>query len=96
MESYNKVLIVLQHMSVPEARALRTSFVKLCQNPKTPDKLITAFDLCSIYLTQESIVNKFHEVFGYRNENLALRFYNYLSDGYNQVHIYLPTFYIKL
>lgn len=53
-------------------------------------------DLCDIYLTQESIVNNFWKVFGYRNETLAIRFYSFLADGYQGVHIYLPVFYAKL
>ena len=47
-------------------------------------------------MTQESIIENMGLVFGYRNENLAIRFYNILSDGYKGMHIYLPTFLIKL
>ena len=42
------------------------------------------------------MVNNFYKVFGYRNETLALRFYNILSEGYRGVHIFLPVFYTKL
>ena len=50
----------------------------------------------NVYLTQQSIVNQFKQVFGYRNETLALRFYNYLADGYRGIRIFLPNFIIKL
>ena len=52
--------------------------------------------MCDVYLTQDSLVKNFHLVFGYPNETLALRFYNILANGYNGVHIYLPTFIAKL
>lgn len=50
----------------------------------------------NIYLTQDSILNNFIKVFGYRNEQLALRFYNFLAGGFKGVRIYLPTYAIKL
>ena len=50
----------------------------------------------NVYLTQESIINNFEKVFGYRNETLSIRFYNYLAEGYKGVRIYIPTFIIKL
>lgn len=75
---------------------MRESFVQLCANPGNASQRVSVSDLCLLYLTQDSIVNNFKEVFGYRNENLALRLYNILADGFNGVHIYLPTFYVKL
>lgn len=83
-------------MSVTDISAARDTFNKLAANPRPIASLLAAKDLCDIYLTQDSIVNNFHTVFGYRNETLALRFYNILSEGYNGVHIYMPTFYTKL
>lgn len=38
----------------------------------------------------------FHEVFGYKNDTLAFRFYNLLADGFNGQRIFLPRFYAKL
>ena len=48
--------------------------------------------MVDIYLTQNSIVSNFKNVFGYHSENLALRFYNILANGFNGIHIYLPVF----
>ena len=96
LEQYERVLVELAHVKADEQAAIENSFRKLCANPQPAAQMVTKADLCGLYLTQDSIVNRFHEVFGYRNENLALRLYNVLSDGYNQVHIYLPTFYMKL
>lgn len=76
--------------------SLRDSFLKLAANPRPLGHLVQIRDLCDIYITQESLIEKFHKVFGYRNEILSLRFYNILADGYNGVHIYLPTFCAKL
>ena len=41
-------------------------------------------------------MNNFWKVFGYRNETLAIRFYSFLAERYQGVHIYLPVFYAKL
>ena len=77
--------------------ALTTSFCKLAHN-QIALKLgsIKSRDLCSVYLTQDSIVANFHKVFGYNNEALAIRLYNLMADGKRGVHIYLPTYCIKL
>ena len=77
--------------------ALRKSFVKLAFNPPAVARdAARQKDLCNIYLTQDSIIANFHQVFGYRNETLALRFYNILADGKRGIHIYLPTYCVKL
>ena len=47
-------------------------------------------------MTQDSILTNFNQVFGYRNDPLALRFYNILADGKRGIHIYLPTYCVKL
>ena len=86
----------IANLGIKELISVRESFVKLSANPKSMVHLQKVRDLCNIYLTQGSIVNNFYKVFGYRNETLALRFYNILADGYQGVHIYLPTFYAKL
>ena len=77
-------------------RMLRDSFLKLASNPKPLSQLLNNKDLVNVYLTQDSIVKNFNNVFGYRNETLAMRFYNYMADGYKGVHIFIPTFVIKL
>jgi len=77
-------------------RNLRNNFLKLAHNPKPVQYLQHNKDMVNIYLTQASIVNNFSKVFGYRNECLALRFYNYLASGFKGVYIYIPTFIIKL
>jgi len=41
-------------------------------------------------------VKHFHLLFNHRNESMALRFYNYLANGYNMARIYLPTYLLKL
>ena len=77
--------------------ALMTSFSKLAHNQTTQKMVsIRSKDLCTIYLTQDSIVANFHKVFGYNNEALAIRLYNLMADGKRGVHIYLPTYCIKL
>ena len=79
--------------------ALTTSFCKLAHNQITLKNMIGSIksrDLCSVYLTQDSIVANFHKVFGYNNETLAIRLYNLMADGKRGVHIYLPTYCIKL
>ena len=77
-------------------RTLRGSFLKLSKNPKPITQLLNTADLVNVYCTQDSIVENFQTVFGYRNETLAMRFYSLLADGHNGVYIYLPTFCIKL
>jgi len=77
-------------------RVIRANFIRLSANPKPPAQLQNSRDLCNVYCTEKSIVSNFHHVFGYRNENLALRFYNLLADGFNGVYIFLPTFAVKL
>ena len=79
-----------------ELRPLKLQFLKLSVNPKPLSKLQVVKDLVNVYLTQESIINNFEKVFGYRNETLSIRFYNYLAEGYKGVRIYIPTFIIKL
>ena len=77
--------------------ALRKSFVKLAFNPpQVARDAVHQRDLCNIYMTQDSIIANFHQVFGYRNDQLALRFYNILADGKRGIHIYLPTYCVKL
>ena len=51
---------------------------------------------CAIYLTRQSIIDRFPRLFGYKNDSLAVRFYNFLSDGFNMKQIYLPLFLVKL
>ena len=74
------------------------SFNKMAENPMTKGNAATQStqNLCKIYLTDKSISRNMEKVFGYRNENLALRFYNLLADGYKGVYIYYPTFLTKL
>lgn len=81
---------------VQDMANLRDSFLKLSANPQPLSQLSKLKDLCDVYLTQDSIINNFYKVFGYRNETLALRFYNILAEGYNGLRIYLPTYCIKL
>ena len=76
--------------------SIRNSFLLLSYNPRPIRELFALGKLLGIYLTKDSIINNFHKVFGYRNENLAIRFYNLLSEGFNGVHIYLPNYCIKL
>ena len=77
--------------------ALTSSFIKLSYNPSSKRvELIKSRDLCNIYMTQDSIVTNFNKVFGYNNEALAVRLYNIMADGKRGVHIYLPTYCMKL
>lgn len=84
------------HVDIKELRPLKLQFLKLSVNPKPLSKLQDVKDLVNVYLTQESIINNFEKVFGYRNETLSIRFYNYLAEGYKGVRIYIPTFITKL
>ena len=96
VEMYHQVIHIFRYCDSEEIMSLRESFVSLSANPGQASQRVTVSDLCKLYLTQDSIVNNFKDVFGYQNENLALRFYNILAEGFNGVHIYLPTFYVKL
>ena len=92
---YEKCLSVIKRTR--DMEALTTSFTKLAHNPSTKKlDAIKVRDLCTIYLTLESIVANFHKIFGYNNEALAVRLYNILADGKRGVHIYLPTYCMKL
>ena len=88
--------MAINYMPIETVRSLRKSFIRLAANPKPAEQLINTKDLVDVYLTQDSIVANFQTVFGYKNENLALRFYNILANGYNGMHVYLPIFLAKL
>lgn len=45
-----------------------------------------------IYITKESLVENFCQVFGYRNDSLAKRIYFYLSEGKTKSRITFETF----
>ena len=87
---------VLTFIKVEDMLKLRGSFLQLSDNAKPLSELVKISDLCDIYLTQDSLLNNFPKVFGYRSDTLALRFYNILANGFNGVHVYFPTFLVKL
>ena len=96
MKRQEQYQALISQIGIKDLRTLSTNFIKLAYNPKPLNQLINNKDLVNVYLTQQSIVNQFTKVFGYRNETLALRFYNYLAEGYRGVRIFLPNFIIKL
>lgn len=96
MKRQEQLQNLVQFVEVKDMRTLRNTFLQLAANPKPLSKLVHNKDMVNIYITQESIVNNFEKVFGYRNETLALRFYNLLSGGFKGVHIYIANFIVKL
>jgi len=87
---------LVTYVDLKEMRTLKITFLKFSANPQPLSKLTQVKDLVNIYMTQESITTNFEKVFTYRNETLAVRFYNFLAEGYKGVRIYLPTFITKL
>ena len=65
-------------------------------NKRPIKKLHQLADWCNMYLTRQSIIDNFHRIFNYRNDSLAVRFYNLLADGFNMRQIYLPLYLVKL
>ena len=92
-EALYKIERIMQPDTV---NALKISFWKLCENQVPQDELIVEKAWCALYCTQQSIINNFSQVFGYRNDGLANRFYNLLAERQRLRRIYLPTFIIKL
>jgi hypothetical protein len=76
--------------------ALQDSFLELAHNKRPIESFVKPEDWCEIYLTRESIIENFASLFRYENGSLAVRFYNFLADGYNMKQIYLPLYLVKL
>ena len=52
--------------------------------------------MLGLYLTCDSIVTNFSQVFNYSNKVLATRLYAVLSKGYNMQHIYFDDYLVRL
>ena len=77
-------------------KKLKSSFLKLSQNPQVVFENKTPKTYCQLFASKQSLINNFKKVFGYSSQALAIRFYNYLSDGYNGKRIYLTHFCCKM
>ena len=87
---------VMDRITKDDLELLMKSFLALAHNPEPRSSLRSTQQICSVYVTLESIVRNFPKVFGYQCETFAVRFYNLLADGYNGKLIYFPKYALRL
>ena len=63
-EQYQSIIKV-GLIAIESIISLRKTFIKLSANPKPADEIIEIKNLLDVYLSQDSIVNNFAQVFGY-------------------------------
>jgi Ca2+-binding EF-hand superfamily protein len=75
----------LQYFNKTHVKNLEKNFIVLAKKEVTKTEK-------DIYITKESLVENFCQVFGYRNDSFSKRIYFYLSEGKTKARINFETF----